>query len=277
MTNEVYSDGSITLTAGSVTVAGAGTAWSVYGVNGGLLTADGLDEVIPLVAVPNDGTLTLQWPSPITLTTDNYAIIPFTAEQIRALWVNRQLSQMLARAVGVNLARAAFGTEIADRDDYDAEAAGFAFVLVEEGDDPVLYLKLSDTSADWSDAKPWRGPPGEGGASGQGDAYDIVVDDPGKPAAGETLLVHKFANVVAFPADMAGSQIVVEVNPAAPAHYSLTKNGSAFATLTIATDGTPSFAGEASFGAGDVLRVVAPDPRDSTLSGVSMTLAGTRS
>lgn len=276
MANEAYTDGSITLTEGSTAVSGTGTAWEVFGVGGGLLTADGLNEAIPISAVPSDGALTLQWRSPVSLTTSNYAIIPFTAEQMRALWANRQLSQMIARAVGVNLARSAFGSVIGDRDAYDAEDAGFAFVLVEESEDPVLYLKLSDADADWSSAKPWRGPAGEGGTPGTGDAYDIIVDDPGKPGSGEVLLLHKFANAVSFATDMAGSQVVVGANPAASAEYSLTKNGVEFATLTIATNGTPTFAGETSFGAGDVLRVIAPNPRDETLSGVSMTLAGNR-
>lgn len=162
MTTELYSDGSITLSAGSETVTGTGTAWAVFGVNGGLLTADGLPGPIPIAAVPGNAEMTLAWPSPVSLTTASYAIVPWTAEQMRALWANRQLSQMIARAVGVNLARSAFGSVLSDRDAYDGESAGFAFVLVEEHEDPVLYLKLSDEDGDWSPAKPWRGPAGTG-------------------------------------------------------------------------------------------------------------------
>lgn len=278
MANEPYTDGAITLTADSATVSGDGTSWEIFGVDSGVVAARGLNEFIPIADVTGNSAMTLLWPSPVTLTTSDYAIIPFTAEQMRALWANRQLSRMIASAVGRHLGNGLqSGVLLSDRDAYDDELAGFGFILVEVGEDPVLYVKLSDTSADWSIALPWRGATGSAGPSGQGDAYDIVIDDGGKPGTGEVLLVHRLANVISFATDMDGSQVVVGVNPTASAEYSLTKNGTEFATLTIATDGTPTFAGETSFGAGDILRVIAPNPRDDTLSGVSMTLAGTRS
>lgn len=50
-----------------------------------------------------------------------------------------------------------------EKTEYDAEAKGFAFLAIDEGN---MYFKLSDTSGDWSEPVPFRGEKGEKGDTG---------------------------------------------------------------------------------------------------------------
>ena len=50
-----------------------------------------------------------------------------------------------------------------EKEIYDNEAKGFAFLAIDEGN---MYFKLSDTSADWSEPVPFRGEQGAQGVAG---------------------------------------------------------------------------------------------------------------
>lgn len=111
-----------------------------------------------------------------------------------------------------------------------------------------------------------------------GDRYDLASFDTDRPGTGE-LLVKIYPLGVTFPVGLAESQAGAEVEAEAEAVFSITKNGIEFATLTFATGsaiGVFACASDTSFGDGDVLRVIAPIPRDATLSGVAATLVGYR-
>ena len=53
---------------------------------------------------------------------------------------------------------------LAERSQYDAEAKGFSFLATDTGN---LYIKNSDTSGDWSEPIPFRGPQGPKGDTGE--------------------------------------------------------------------------------------------------------------
>ena len=53
---------------------------------------------------------------------------------------------------------------LAERSQYDAEAKGFSFLANDTGN---LYIKNSDTSGDWSEPIPFRGPQGPKGDTGE--------------------------------------------------------------------------------------------------------------
>lgn len=111
-----------------------------------------------------------------------------------------------------------------------------------------------------------------------GDRYDLASFDTDRPATGE-LLVKIYPLGVTFPAGLTESQAGAEVAASADAVFSITKNEVEFATLTFpaaSAEGVFACATDTTFESGDVLRVIAPTPRDATLSGVAATLVGYR-
>ena len=67
---------------------------------------------------------------------------------------------------------------LSEKSAYDSEIKGFAFLDMETGN---MYFKLSDTSGDWSDAIPFRGPKGEDGMPGANGKQGIqgIQGEPG--------------------------------------------------------------------------------------------------
>lgn len=167
----------------------------------------------------------------------------------------------------------------ADRSTYDAAAEGKIFASVDgaagAGPPTVLYRKDSATSGDWSAAIPFQGEESDPRVA-------IVVWDPGRPGAGETVWSGILDVAVDFPVDFNDinhvSRAKAGVTATATAVYSIQKNGVEFGTLSFGAGITNGvFDGTAtSFVAGDVLSIVAPSPRDATLAQVALTLAGNR-
>lgn len=170
----------------------------------------------------------------------------------------------------------------AERAAYDDEAAGFSF-LSTDGDGgsiltAVIFIKQTGSPAAWSDPIPFEGPQGP---SGVGDKYTIACGINGRPGAGEILLRHEFEVSVSFPADLEGSRASADTPAAAPAEFSVTKNGFEVGTITFPypdgdvgtfdTGGNP-----VAFVAGDIIRIIAPAVRDTALANISLTLAGQR-
>lgn len=164
----------------------------------------------------------------------------------------------------------------ADRDDYDDEAEGFVYLSTDgngaEIEDAVLYVKLSVSSGDWSGAVLLRGARG-------GDRYEISNWDTDRPASGEELIAHLFTTDAEFAAAFLGSRAKASVASTGSAVYLVKKNGSNIGTLTFSSgnvDGVFALASATAFAADDRFSVIAPDPRDATLSGVTMTFVATR-
>jgi len=78
-------------------------------------------------------------------------------------------------------------------------------------------------------------------------------------------------------ANLSGFRGHCAVNPTASAAFTVAKNGSTVATITVSTGGSFSASGSAfSVAAGDRISITAPSPQDATLANVSIMIAGTR-
>lgn len=183
------------------------------------------------------------------------------------------------KGIGGALAVHAAGV-FADRSDYNAEESprenGSLFVYFStDGDgasitDGVFFFKLSDGNS-WSAPVLLRGPQG-------GDRYEIGNWDSDRPASGEEVYSWIFTTTVIFSAAFLGSVAKARVASTGTAVYSICKNDIHIGTLTFSASVTGVFAlaSQTVFNAGDRISVVAPDPRDPTLSGVVATVVGTR-
>lgn len=107
--------------------------------------------------------------------------------------------------------------------------------------------------------------------------WEIGNWDSDRPASGEELVSWIMTTTVVFPVAFDGSQAKARVASTGTAVYSVRKNDVQVGTVTFTASvtGVLALASETTFVAGDRLSIVAPDPRDATLSGVVMTLVGT--
>lgn len=300
--------GTITLTNGSAAFTGEGTLW----LNAKLTEGDTIFDLpgtpyqgtILAITGQGTGTLTKPWDGP-TITTayrmrfqPDGSRVPAQAAQLIELLGNGNLLAFAGLAWSGGTQFPAFNgagamvlvpksdlsngvfyniqvPNLAARAAYDSmpgpteTAPGYAVFVADVGDGrAAIYSKQSDTAGDWSapayiTAKP---------------RVDFVIDDPGRPAEAEVLLTVVIPINVEFAVNMGGSYAEVNgENATAPATYRFTKNGTEFGTLTFSPTGTYDFAGVLTqFTPGDILRVIAPSPRDATLSAVTMTLSATR-
>lgn len=122
-------------------------------------------------------------------------------------------------------------------------------------------------------------PKDSGVASSNVEIYDVGCTFMGAPAAGATILRLPMPRSVDFPASLTGSQGVLGTAPAAQADFDILKNAVSFGTMRFAgaaTTATFISAAGASFSAGDVLTVTAPNPQDANLQDLGFMLKGTR-
>lgn len=106
--------------------------------------------------------------------------------------------------------------------------------------------------------------------------YDVAASVTGKPGNNAVIMTFTAVRSFSFPTNMTSSRAASEAAATASTVFSITKNGSQFATATFAAAATTAtFSGSAtSFVAGDVLRIVAP-MQDATLENIGFTLVGT--
>lgn len=101
------------------------------------------------------------------------------------------------------------------------------------------------------------------------------------PTVSEVIALHVVTDAFTFPANFASpnSQGSCGTNPAASFALDVQKNGTTIGTITISTGGAFTFATASgtskSIVAGDVIKVVAPSPADTTCANVAITLKGT--
>jgi hypothetical protein len=101
------------------------------------------------------------------------------------------------------------------------------------------------------------------------------------PTVSEVVALHVAADAFTFPANFAtpDSKGSCGTNPTATFALDVQKNGSTIGTITISTGGVFTFATASgtskSIAAGDVIKIVAPSPVDSTCANVAITLKGT--
>lgn len=122
-----------------------------------------------------------------------------------------------------------------------------------------------------------QGAPGPQGPT----VYDFGVVSIETPLGGSVLGKVIFPRSFNIPDDFAGSRGHVDTNPTTdPYVIAATKNGVEIGTISISTSGIFTFATsntEVEIIAGDIIRFIAPDPAqaESTISGISITIAGT--
>jgi hypothetical protein len=279
-----YKTGTVQVAAGSTVVRGNGTAWQLALVSGGLFCCQNFSA--PVASVVSDSELLLDIPfAGSTTGAAPYSIYRETSAAADVIEANDRLAEMVRRMdAGQHMDPDATGT-LADRATYNSEDKGFVFLRTDVT--PFqYYAKASNTSGDWagpSTTQGVKGDPGTPGAPGQngiGDAYDAVFWDPGRAQAGEIVFKAVFGRAVTFPAGLTNSRAAADVAATgAAAVWSIRRNGVQFGTMTFAigaTTATFAAATATGFVAGDILTLVAPSPRNATLSGISGVLAGNR-
>lgn len=163
-----YSTGTASVSNGGTTVTGSGTAWASVVQAGDLFLVPAQGLVAMITAVASNTSITIDaWPG-TTISGAAYKIV-FASDAIRQSERARRYAEIASQIANTGIGIDAFG-DFTDRATYNAEATGFAFLSF-DGDgasitDPVIFLKNSSTSADWSAAVEVSGPPGATGDTG---------------------------------------------------------------------------------------------------------------
>lgn len=114
--------------------------------------------------------------------------------------------------------------------------------------------------------------------SGRPSRYDLSTYDTDRPASGEQICKWVAPEGGAtFYAGLTDSRGSSDDAATSDAVFSIRKNGVEFGTITFSASASTAVfaaASDAQFDDGDVLTIIAPSPRDATLSGVSITLVG---
>lgn len=118
-----------------------------------------------------------------------------------------------------------------------------------------------------------------GGGGGGGAAYDIVVGFITSPTTNQVFTTSPIVRDFELAADLVGSVGRVGTNPASSFVFTIRKNGTTVATVTVSTSGvfTMTTVGGASqsFAAGDFLTAQAPVGVDASIANLVLALKGT--
>lgn len=165
----IYNTGTVSVTAGGTTVTGVGTTWIGSVFAGDLFTdpAQGMFARVTADAVSNTSLSIAAWPG-TTMSGDAYEILLWP-DSVRSSERARRYAEIASQIANTGIGIDAFG-DFTDRATYNTEATGFAFLSF-DGDgasitDPVIFLKNSSASADWSAAVEITGPQGAQGETG---------------------------------------------------------------------------------------------------------------
>lgn len=144
-----------------------------------------------------------------------------------------------------------------------------------------IIVKRGDTISVVNENGPIKVVVGEQGPAGAdgGDRWEIGNWDSDRPATGEEILSWMMTTTVTFLAGMSAGVAEARVASTGTAAYSIQKNDVEIGTITFSAGnvtGVFSLPSNTTFVPGDRLSVVAPNPRDATLSGVVMSLVGSR-
>jgi len=113
----------------------------------------------------------------------------------------------------------------------------------------------------------------------EAEQFKLVTYTENKPNPSQQVLKYTFVEDVDFPVDLAASRGHSDVAATAISDYDVLKNAVSIGTISFAASATtPTFtlSGGVSFIPGDRLTVTAPSPQDAGLSGISITLLGSR-
>lgn len=257
-----YTLGTVSVSNGDVAIVGDGTIWSGVNARAGDTIVIGT-SVATIVDVTDDTHLKIDaWPFTSVAAGTSYKIIQNSPLRFAGGQAMADVSSLIARI----------------------NTQGFVWTLPAGVHSPAGYVAeegqyIEDTSTN----ERWRMTSGAWVSQGISDPvfsrYDLVFDIPSRPSSGASVGKWVAPSPVTFRAGLDESRLDASVAATAESVFSLKKNGTEFATITInAADTTATFmnASDAVFAAGDVLELFAPNPRDDTLSGVAITLVGFR-
>lgn len=311
-----YNTGTITVAVDDTVVVGSGTAWSMMNIREGDWISDGNTvNMISEVTDDTHLSLVVPWAGQ-DVTAGAYFITKMSASRYDPAITQQQTNELLAFLRGVGIIYYVTGATpdpgIGGEGQYAIKinAGAWTFWYKTGG---VWVLQGSPAGINWKKGgwssvvtysvndsvqllgKAWislqannlnHSPASENLSNpvwwdllaDGGDRYDLANFDTDRPASGE-LILKVFPYGVTFYAGLVNSQAGAEVAATASAVFSIKKNNTQFATLTFGagqTTGVFACAADVTFGAGDVLKITAPSPRDATLSGVAATLIGYR-
>lgn len=109
--------------------------------------------------------------------------------------------------------------------------------------------------------------------------FVLPISISGVPGSGEVIEGHVFTDQVVFAAGLGSSRARARVAPVGSAVFTITKNDVSIGTVTFApasSTGTFAMASNQTFAIGDRIDVVCPDPADAALSGVKISIRGSR-
>lgn len=173
-----YGTGSVTVTAASAAVTGAGTAWLVSGIKGGILSLDGF--AVPIASINSDTSMTLAYPWPgLTQAAHQYSIAVENSDTQSAVWANRQLADIIHKmsltGVTPDGAGALAARPVAPA---DVNGRGYIYAVIEAGQS--TYFSQYRAGA-WVNGAAFKGTDGAPGANG---AYSLS-DPAGFPFIGD--------------------------------------------------------------------------------------------
>lgn len=308
-----YSDGTVSIGSGATSVVGVGTMWGILAAQANLLILPtyGLSTLVSDVA--DDTHLTIpQWGSTV-IAAAPYILVQFP---LASLLASRQLRDALAKLAGIGViyyvTAAAPDDEVGDDGDFAlkinsgpfkiwskvsghwtlqgspigtnwqgewSSVTAYAVNDVTSRNGKLWIAKLAGTSH-----VPETSPTYWDVYLSNGDRYDLAIFDTDRPASGETIAKLSVAKgmTLTYRAGLTESSANADVAATGSSVFSIKKNGTQFATMTFApSSATGVFACASDTvlhgDSGDVLTIVAPSPRDATLSGVAGTLVGYRS
>lgn len=160
---DYYTTGQITLTNGSASIVGVGTAWVIANVAGGTIFAEAAGNPLPLASIEDDthATAAIKWTG--ATGTYDYALLRATAfsEQLEAN--SNIMSRLLVGMEAGTIYRYDVSGDLADKATYDERPDDFAFLAIDVNP-AQLFIKASDASGDW--AGPFSYGQGEQGDEG---------------------------------------------------------------------------------------------------------------
>ncbi|SEH51322.1 Concanavalin A-like lectin/glucanases superfamily protein [Rhizobium tibeticum] len=162
-----YTTGQITLTNGSAVVTGAGTAWAISLVAGGIVAPQASGNMLPIASVNSDTQITAATEWVGASGTYDYAIIRDTAYLQQLTTNSNTLAQLIAELATGTVFKFDASGDLAGRASYNDRAKGFSYLVVIGVTQPQLYVKASATSADWAGPFSYgTGPKGDKGDVG---------------------------------------------------------------------------------------------------------------
>lgn len=261
--DRIYDIGTVSVgTADTVIVGVGGPLWASNAVAYDRISIDGYGECT-ILGVTDDNHLAIDpWPYGDVAAGTAYKLIQTGVDRVSGATQNANVVDLV--------------------DALDAD--GFIwFVSTDETEPPPRKGKEGQYAEQPSTGKKWVRELGVWKYLGIADPaftrYDIVVDIPERPASGATMAKWVAPSLVTFKAGLAESRGDADAAATVSSVFSLKKNGTQFATATFsATNDTAIFAcaSDTAFAAGDVLTIIAPNPRDATLSNIALTVVGFR-